>query len=86
MIKDGSSNTIVVSEAVQPVEWTRPADIQVSPSQPIQLGVLADRHSRSPDGDGSVASAVHSISRSCWPIDPADGNPIPDFEGPPGKK
>jgi hypothetical protein len=43
-IPDGSSNTIAVAEAAEPVPWTKPADLPFAPDQPLPRlgGVLAD--------------------------------------------
>jgi Protein of unknown function (DUF1559) len=35
LLQDGSSNTILVVEAWDPVEWTKPDDLDASPAQPF---------------------------------------------------
>jgi hypothetical protein len=41
-IAAGPSNTWLVAEAKTPVEWTRPADIEVRPGQEVELGGIFD--------------------------------------------
>jgi hypothetical protein len=83
---DGTSNTILVAEAAQPVEWTRPADLVMAPGQEAKalLG-SATQNDKCFVGmaDGSVRTIVLSaISEQTLrnAINPSDGNPLgPDF-------
>ena len=86
-IPDGTSNTLIVVEAAQPVEWTRPADIQVAPNQPIILGGDA-AGALAAYADGTVRRLPRNLDQQIlrWLIDPADGNVIPNFDAPTGKK
>jgi hypothetical protein len=56
--KDGLSNTILVVEAREPVEWTEPDDLDGSPGQPFpKMGGMGWRSSfQALLGDGSVRS------------------------------
>src|SRR5262245_31021925 len=83
-IVDGTSNTIIVAEAAEPVEWTRPVDIQVVPNQPILLGGDA-RGTMAANADATVRRLPRNFDQKVlrWLIDPADGNVIPNFDGSP---
>ncbi len=80
-IPDGTSNTIILAEAVEPVEWTRPADIQILPSQPITLGGADPTQVIVAFADGSVRRLRRNLDQSIWRllIDPTDGMRIPDL-------
>ena len=67
-ISDGLTNTILVVEAGEAVEWTKPDDLDFSPGRPLPaLGA-----GRSGDkilvlmGDGSTRSYPKSMSESTW--------------------
>jgi prepilin-type processing-associated H-X9-DG protein len=52
---DGTSNTLMVVEAAEPVPWTKPEDLPYSPDQPLQkLGGLFSRGFNVLMADGSV--------------------------------
>jgi Protein of unknown function (DUF1559) len=68
-IKDGMSNTIFVVEAGDPVEWTKPDDLDAAPGKPFPNlgGARAD-----PNvvmvlfGDGSVKAVRKTVSEAQW--------------------
>jgi hypothetical protein len=76
-ITDGTSNTVVVAEAIQPVEWTKPDDIVVNPSQPIVLGAPTSAAPTTPVlfADGAVRPLPRLFDQKMLRslIDPADG-------------
>jgi hypothetical protein len=55
-VKDGLGNTILVVEAGEPVEWTKPDDLDASPGKPFpKMGGLGWRNGfQALMGDGSV--------------------------------
>jgi len=75
-IKDGTSNTLVVAEGVQPVEWTKPDDIVVT-SQPIMLGAATSATPTTPVlfADASVRPLPRLFDQKMlrFLIDPTDG-------------
>jgi hypothetical protein len=75
---DGTSNTLLVAEGAMPVEWTRPDDIQVQPSQPIRMGAPGSPFLRVVFADGTVSQLPRQIDQQTlrWLIDPADGNVV----------
>lgn len=85
-ITDGTSNTILIAEAANAVEWTKPADIQVAPNQPIVLGG-DNSGTQAARADGSCLRLPRNLDQQILRllIDPQDNMPIPDFSGP-GKK
>lgn len=86
-IPDGTSNTIIVAEAAIPVEWTRPADIEIAPGQAIALGG-DNTGTQAAYADGTVRRLPRNLDQQIlrWLIDPADGNVIPNLDAPFGKK
>lgn len=80
---DGTSNTLIVAEAAQPVEWTKPADIQVTPNQPVTLGGSTPGATFVIFADGRVQRISQKLDQKVLHnlIDPADGNPIPSLDG-----
>jgi hypothetical protein len=82
-IPDGSANTLLVGEAAEAVEWTRPADIQVTPNQPITLGSGDGKSTLMLMGDASVRRVPLTIDQKVLRnlIDPKDGNIIPNLDG-----
>ena len=89
-IVDGTSNTIILAEAVRPVEWTKPEDIKIDPKQPIVLGGADPKYTLVAFADGSVQKIARTLDQQIlrWLIDPADGNPLPPNwnAAPPAKK
>jgi hypothetical protein len=82
-IPDGTSNTLLIVEAAEPIEWTRPEELLYDPNRPLPkigghykgktLAVLAD-------GSFKLISANVSEKTLRDAIDPADGNPLgPDW-------
>jgi hypothetical protein len=76
-ITDGTSNTFLFAEAMNPVEWSKPADMAITPNAPLPLP--ADRFLAS-FCDGSVRfidrrKANDNVLRLL--INPKDGKPIP---------
>ena len=52
---DGTSNTILIAQAAEPVVWTRPDDLPYDPSKPLpKLGVDAAVGPLAALADGSV--------------------------------
>jgi hypothetical protein len=83
---DGTSNTILVAEAMHPVEWTKPADMVVDPGKhPMLLLGHHIKHNKCyvAMADGSVRSiSVVGTSEQTLrnAINPADGQPLdPNF-------
>jgi prepilin-type processing-associated H-X9-DG protein len=88
---DGTSNTIAVVEAAEPVIWTKPDDVMV-PGKEMPKDLKKKFGGQFPGGfnvvmwDGSVRFISDSISeRTLWlAINPADGMPLPsDWDGGP---
>jgi hypothetical protein len=79
---DGTSNTILVAEAMHPVEWTKPADMVVEAGKsPMLLLGFHVKHNRCylAMADGSVRNiAVLGTSEQTLrnAINPADGQPL----------
>jgi predicted Zn finger-like uncharacterized protein len=78
-IPDGTSNTIFVVEAAEPVPWTKPEELAYDPDKPLpKIG----GHFRGGTfvllGDGSSRILGSGISEKTLrnAIDPADGNPL----------
>jgi len=72
---DGTSNTILVVEAAEPVIWTKPDELPYDPAKPLpKLGLGGDGFNAM-FGDGSVRfisrRATEKMLRAA--IDPADG-------------
>ena len=78
---DGTSNTFLIAEAGEPVPWTKPADIEVSPQRPLpRLGGMWHDGFMVAMADGSVRwidtrRIREPILRLA--IDPSDGMPLP---------
>jgi hypothetical protein len=86
---DGTSNTIAVVEAAEPVVWTKPDDVMV-PGKEMPKDLKKKFGGQFPGGfnavmwDGSVRFISDSVSeRTLWlAINPADGMPLPsDWDG-----
>jgi hypothetical protein len=77
-IKDGTSNTLILAEAPQAVEWTKPADIAVTPNQPVQLGGTNPQFAQVLFADGSSRQLPRTLDDKTLRllIDPADGTPV----------
>lgn len=75
---DGTSNTIIVAEAAQAVEWTRPEDVTVDPNRPIQLGNPIQPRFLALFADGRVEQVVRGLDQKILRnlIDPADRTAI----------
>ena len=53
-ITDGTSNTILVVEAAEPVAWTKPADLPYDPKKPLpRLGGVTKEGFQAAFADGS---------------------------------
>jgi hypothetical protein len=84
---DGTSNTIAVVEAAEPVIWTKPDDVFVGKEMPKdfkkKFGGLFKRGFNVAMWDGTVRwidSQRISDRTLWWAVDPADGNVLPqDF-------
>jgi hypothetical protein len=81
-ILDGTSNTLIFAEGAKAVEWTKPDDITVTDNDPIVLGGNP-KFTLAAKADGSITQLPRNIDQKILRllIDPADGTPIPDFEG-----
>jgi hypothetical protein len=78
-VTDGTSNTILIAEAANPVPWTKPEDLHFAPDEPLpELGGLFPNVFNVAMADGSV----QAISKKSDPrmlrlaIMKDDGNPI----------
>ncbi len=83
-VTDGTSNTLMVVAAGDGVPWSKPEDIEfdmnkpapdLSKPFPVVLAAMMDGSVRTID----VAAFVKNKDLLKWLINPADGNPIPDF-------
>jgi hypothetical protein len=62
---DGTSNTLMVVEAANPVPWTRPDDLQYDPNKPLpKLGGFVDNRFAAAYCDGSVRMLKQNIKES----------------------
>jgi hypothetical protein len=60
---DGTSNTILIVEAGQPVPWTKPVDVPFDPDKPVpKLGGLFADHFHIAMADGTVRCCSKAIS------------------------
>jgi hypothetical protein len=87
-IKDGTSNTIMITEAMQAVPWAAPQDLRVDfgPGKPqffqnanFTLGVQFNQPFHVAMFDGSVRQINRSVTPQhlAWAIMPADGQVLP---------
>jgi hypothetical protein len=61
-VVDGTTNTIMIAEAADPVEWTRPQDLEFDPAGPLpRLGLPGAAGFNAALGDGSVRFFAHTI-------------------------
>jgi hypothetical protein len=82
---DGEANTILVVEAADPIEWTRPetADFQYAPNKPLPNLGARSRDSIATMGDGSVHFLNKDITeQTLRALITRNGNDVigPDFE------
>jgi hypothetical protein len=86
-IPDGTTNTLILAEASRAVEWTKPEDINVVAGGHVDLGGSDPVTFLAAFADGRVQRLRRNLDQQTlrWLIDPADGNAIPDLDGP-GKK
>lgn len=79
-VVDGTSNTIMIAEAADPVEWTKPQDLEFDPRGPLpRLGLPGAAGFNAALGDGSVRFFSHATSPQTlklW-IQADDGQVIP---------
>jgi hypothetical protein len=76
---DGTSNTLLIAEARNPVEWTKPDDIRPGADPRLQLGKQVDADSfYAAMADGTVRRVPLTVSAETLrnAINPADGNPL----------
>jgi hypothetical protein len=60
---DGTSNTIMIAEASDPVIWTKPDDITYDPTKPLpKLGLVADKPFLVAMADGSVRMVKRTLT------------------------
>jgi len=82
---DGTSNTILIVEAAEPVPWTKPEDFTIDVTNVLQgnvpkLGAFSPNGFHAGLGDGSVRFIERSrVSDPTirMAFNPADGNPMP---------
>lgn len=79
-IPDGTSNTILIVEATDPVPWTKPDDVMYDPQKPLpKLGKMYPDKILVGMADGSTRLVdKKKVSEKTLrnAIDPADGNPL----------
>ena len=64
-IADGTSNTLLVVEAANPVPWTSPDDLSYDPNKPLpKLGGHIDKHFAAAYCDGSVRLLKQNMKES----------------------
>jgi RNA polymerase sigma factor (sigma-70 family) len=64
-ITDGTSNTILIVEAVETVPWTKPADLPYDPKNPLpKLGSVSKEGFWTTFADGSVRFFKHTIKEA----------------------
>src|SRR5262249_45457273 len=64
-ITDGTSNTILIVEAAEAVEWTKPADLPYDPKKPLpKLGGISKEGFRVAFADGSVRLLKQTIKEA----------------------
>jgi hypothetical protein len=78
---DGTSNTVIMVQAAEPVVWTKPDELPFDGKQAVKP-LLLFRDGRTVVGlaDGSARIVRDTVTEAIWKllIDPADGQPIPD--------
>ena len=81
LMPDGTSNTLMVVEAGEPVIWTKPDDIPFDKDRPVpRLGGLFPGATHVLMGDGAIHSLKRDLPESTLKllIMPADGTAIMD--------
>jgi RNA polymerase sigma factor (sigma-70 family) len=64
-ITDGTSNTILIVEAAEPVPWTKPADLPYDPNKPLpKLGGVTKQGFSTAFADGSARFFKHTIKEA----------------------
>jgi RNA polymerase sigma factor (sigma-70 family) len=64
-ITDGTSNTILIVEAAEAVEWTRPADLSYDPKKPLpKLGSISKKGFQVALADGAVRFLKRTIKEA----------------------
>ncbi len=80
---DGTSNTILIVEAADPVPWTKPDELEYDPNKPLpKLGGHFRSGTNVALADGSVVTLHNGLSERTLrlAIDPNDGTPLgPDW-------
>ncbi len=80
---DGTSNTILIVEAADPVPWTKPDELEYDPNKPLpKLGGHFGQGTNVALADASTRTLSPNLSERTWrsAIDPADGLPLgPDW-------
>jgi hypothetical protein len=77
---DGTSNTILIVEAADPVPWTKPDELVYDPTKPLpKLGGHFRSGTMVALADGTVRLVGPGVSENTWriAIDPNDGLPLP---------
>jgi hypothetical protein len=82
-IPDGTSNTLLIVEAAEPIEWTRPDELVYDPNKPLpKIGGHFKGKTLAVMADGSFKILTPNISEKTMrsAIDPADNMPLgPDW-------
>ncbi|MBI3412166.1 MAG: hypothetical protein HY040_27870 [Planctomycetes bacterium] len=77
---DGTSNTILIAEAGEPVPWSKPSDLMYNPNGPLpKLGALTPNIFAVALGDASVRTIDHRVTSEKTirlAINPNDGIPL----------
>ncbi|HEX4611900.1 MAG TPA: DUF1559 domain-containing protein [Urbifossiella sp.] len=80
LVPDGTSNTIMIAEAADPVDWTKPEDMPYEPDGPLpRLGLPGAAGFHAAMGDGSVRFIPHTLPPGALRalIGANDGIPVP---------
>ena len=79
---DGTSNTIWLAEAADPVPWTKPDDIAYDPKKMPKIGFHYNNRCNVGFADGSVRALKKTLDEKIWHllIQRDDGQVIPNYD------